>query len=224
MTRPHRLDAVVLLDALRPYVKRPRAQGRSGSSGCEICGAPVAPAHSHVFRGDPRGILCSCSPCAVLFRDPGASAGRLRTIPERVRSAPGAAISDVEWVALGVPVGLAFFVLDGRTGRPIAYCPSPGGAVEIEIDRGPWESLAAHTPLVDALEADVEGLLVHKPRGGPAEVLLAPIDACYALAAEVRTRWRGFDGGDEARLAVGSFLADLRARSVPLAAPSTERS
>ncbi len=200
-----------------------RSQPRPVADGerCEVCSAPLAGAHRHVLCREPRRVLCSCAPCSILFGDPAGRAARLRTIPERVLSDPRASISDARWAALGVPVGLAFFVTDAVSGIPSAHCPSPGGVVEIEVDREAWEAVATRTPLVRVLEPDVEALLVYRPRGGPAAVFLAPIDACYELAGVVRTNWRGLEGGDEARRAIEAFIGGLRARSSAVAGAPT---
>ena len=40
---------------------------------------------------------------------------------------------------------------------------------------------------------------------------------CYSLVGELRLLWQGFDGGEEARAALATFLDGLRAaRSSPL--------
>ena len=44
---------------------------------------------------------------------------------------------------------------------------------------------------------------------------LVPIDRCYELVGALRTVWRGFDGGQEARALLDAFFADLAARSRP---------
>jgi len=209
---------VTIVDALRPYVKRPPRQHADDADAgrCDICGGPLAEHHAHVLRRDPRGVLCGCSPCAALFRDPAASGGRMRTVPDRVLSDARASVPDAQWAALGVPVGLAFFVVDSRTGQCTGHCPSPAGPVEIEIDPAAWDAIAVRLPLVRAMQADVEALLVHRPRSGDTTVLVAPIDACYALTGTVRMHWRGFDGGDEAKRAIDTAVAALRARSAPL--------
>ena len=39
-----------------------------------------------------------------------------------------------------------------------------------------------------------------------------PIDACYELVGQLRTLWRGFDGGQEARDALDAFFDGVRAQ------------
>jgi len=43
-----------------------------------------------------------------------------------------------------------------------------------------------------------------------------PIDACYELVGGIRQHWRGFDGGEDARLQIDRFFTHLRERSRPL--------
>jgi hypothetical protein len=209
---------VTIVEALRPYVKRSRGLLGVEAERCEICSTPIAKRHAHVFRRAPRAVLCACGGCAALFRDPAASGSRMRTVPERVLSEARALMTDAHWIALGVPVGLAFFVVDSLGGRCTGYCPSPAGVVEMDVDAAAWEAVATHLPMVRAMEADVEALLVYRPRGGDAEVLVVPLDSCYALAGAVRAHWRGLDGGDDATHAIERALRALRARSRPLAA------
>ena len=47
------------------------------------------------------------------------------------------------------------------------------------------------------------------------EAHLVPIDRCYELVGLLRTAWRGFDGGQEARALLDAFFADLTARGAP---------
>ena len=127
-----------------------------------------------------------------------------------------APLTDAEWSELGVPVGLAFFVQNSRTQRATAFYPSPAGAVEAELPPEAWSSLAEKSRVFAEVRADVEGVLVQRQRRGGGQVYLAPIDACYQLVAIVRTRWRGFDGGDEAWQAIDAFFAALAARGEPI--------
>jgi hypothetical protein len=67
-------------------------------------------------------------------------------------------------------------------------------------------------PLFASIEDDVEALLVHRD-GDNFECYLVPIDACYELVGLVRLNWKGFDGGEEAKKAIGEFFDGLRERS-----------
>jgi hypothetical protein len=45
------------------------------------------------------------------------------------------------------------------------------------------------------------------------QCFLTPIDACYELVGLVKLHWKGFDGGQEAWVAIEEFFAGLRRRS-----------
>src|SRR5262249_19956933 len=101
-------------------------------------------------------------------------------------------------------------------GRRVAVYPSPAGPTEADVDARAWVDLSAVFPLLACLEPDVEALIVRGDRGRPLEALVAPIDACYALVAIVRRRYRGFDGGDEVRGELDRFFEGLRTRGRPV--------
>jgi hypothetical protein len=72
-------------------------------------------------------------------------------------------------------------------------------------------------PELGTLRPDVEALLL---RGEDREhqgfeCHLVPIDTCYELVGRLRTVWRGFDGGQEARVALEEFFARVEQRSRP---------
>jgi Family of unknown function (DUF5947) len=69
-------------------------------------------------------------------------------------------------------------------------------------------------PELDMLADDVEALLVRAPDlDHEAGCFLVPIDACYELAGRLRTVWRGFDGGQDARAAIAEFFGSVETRS-----------
>ena len=70
----------------------------------------------------------------------------------------------------------------------------------------------APTRCCGAAEPDVEAILICRT-GGTIEYFLVPIDACYELVGQMRLKWRGFDGGAEARASIEAFLADVRERA-----------
>ncbi len=214
----HVVATVTLVDALKPFVDRRRsAVQQHPSERCDICATPVGESHAHVLQLAPRAILCSCGPCAVLFADAGASGARFRTIPDRVLTDPRTPLGEAQWVALGIPVGLAFVVRDSAAGASTAFYPSPAGPVQTEIDADSWTALVASAPLAGLVREDVEALLVHRARGGGIECFVAPIDECFSLVGAIRTHWRGFDGGDDVRRVIAEFLERMRARSRPVA-------
>jgi hypothetical protein len=203
---------------------RPAPRGPAEGDACELCAAPLAEPHAHVVDLRGRAVRCACVACAVLFRDPGAGGGRFRTVPDRVLSDPARRLSDAEWAALEIPVGLAFLFRSSAAGRWIAIYPGAAGAIESALPLEAWSRLSGRLPLAAACEPDVEALLVRARRGGGApEVLLAPIDRCYELAGRLRRVWRGFEGGAEAHREIETFFAGLRAQARPLPAPREGR-
>ena len=197
------------LRALLPFARRApqRSSDLSDAARCELCGAAVAERHAHVVALERDELQCACTACAVLFRDARAGHGRYRTVPERVVAARSFAPRDADWARLEIPVQLAFLV---RRDGWVAMYPSPAGTVEAPLSEPASAELASLVPLAAEVEARVEALFIHRPRGGAgSRCYLVPIDACYELVALVRRHWRGFDGGDEARAAIDSFIARL---------------
>jgi hypothetical protein len=203
----------------------PRAARADAGDRCEMCGTATAAQHSHVVDLDSREVLCTCRPCGLLFTQAGAGSGRYRAVPERYLAFPHASITDQQWDALGVPVGMAFFFTNSRLGRTVAFYPSPAGATESELDLAAWADVVAANPGLATVEPDVEAVLVRagdarSGSGAPAgrECFVVPIDACYELVGHMRLLWQGFDGGREARERIEAFFADVRGRARPLRA------
>src|ERR1700730_10248228 len=117
-------------------------------------------------------------------------------------SVPAFALDRRSWEALQIPVGLAFFFRNSLLDRTVAFYPGPAGATESELDLDAWGAIAAAEPRVGLLADDVEALLVRVPNDAEGneqpECYLVPIDACYEFVGGLRTRWRGFDGGQGA--------------------------
>lgn len=205
------------LESLGRYVRSAKRSRRSAHETCEICGGELRASHSHVFEKARRALLCACQACATLFSDSSASGGRYRRVPDCVLSDPAARLDDAAWAGLGVPVGLAFIVpREESEGGAVAFYPSPAGLVEADVDAEAWCSLQRRVPLAKEVAPQVEALLVRRRKDGLFDLLVAPIDACFRLVGEVRTRWRGIDGGDEARGAIDAFFLGLRDRARPL--------
>jgi hypothetical protein len=179
---------------------------------CELCGAPVAADHGHLVAVETRALLCACRACWLLFRSEGAAGERYRAVPCDVRRLPGAVVSDSQWDAVQVPVGLAFFFVNSALGRAVAFYPSPAGATECALPADAWSELLAGDAGLRTLRADVEAVLVDR-RTVPGACYVVPIDACYTLVGLVRRHWKGFDGGEEARRAIAGFFDDLERRS-----------
>ncbi|MBF6213284.1 hypothetical protein IU433_24440 [Nocardia puris] len=182
---------------------------------CEMCADPIGAAHSHVVNLEGRQLMCVCRMCYLLFTDQNAEL-RYRAVPDRYVSFPDCVITQDEWDALQIPVGLAFFFTNSALGRTVVFYPGPAGATESELPLDGWHAILARHPELDILADDVEALLIRMPeRGGEGACLLLPIDACYEFVGRMRLLWRGFDGGAEARAYLADFFASMSARARP---------
>jgi uncharacterized protein DUF5947 len=190
--------------------------GEQASEVCELCATPVPAQHPHLVQVAERRMLCACGPCGFLFSNPGAGGGGYRRVPDRYLSDPGFRLTDTQWDALQIPVGMAFFLHNSAQQKVIACYPSPAGATESELTLDAWAAGIGAGRLADRLEPEVEALLVRRERTGTGECLLVPIDACYRLVGLVRMHWKGFDGGAEAWHEIDRFFDDLRERALPV--------
>jgi hypothetical protein len=204
-------NPLAVLGRVRATRPRPSAQER-----CEMCAADIGAEHQHVVDVVGRGLMCTCRPCYLLFTAEGAEL-RYRAVPDRYLSFPGFALFAGQWDDLEIPVGLAFFFVNSQLGRTVAFYPGPAGATESELPLGAWDRVVDGNPALGSLAPDVEALIVRVPDRDPggAVAYLVPIDRCYELVGSLRTAWRGFDGGQEARALIDAFFADLARRSTP---------
>jgi hypothetical protein len=193
------------LASLRRFV-RPRAARER----CELCAAPLGEDHPHLVELAGRRICCACEPCAILFSGPAAA--KYRRVPRGVRLLPDFRMTDAQWLGLGLPINLAFFLPGTAAGRVVALYPSPAGATEALPPPDAWEALAEENPELRTLEPDVEALLVNRLGGDP-EYYRAGVDVCYALVGLVRTHWRGLSGGKAVWDELARFFGGLRERS-----------
>ncbi|WUH90935.1 DUF5947 family protein [Streptomyces sp. NBC_00433] len=198
-----------------PGLRRFTAPAPPRPERCELCGVEVADGHRHLVDTDKRALACACTACALLFDNPGTTGGRFRTVPDRWLADPGHTVDDGAWEALQIPVGVVFFFRNSELGRYAALYPSPAGATESELDPAHWQQVLDRTRLAALLEPDVEALLLRRGDTG-CDCYLVPIDVCYELVGRMRLLWQGFDGGAEARAALGEFFARAAARARPL--------
>src|SRR4051794_40404868 len=75
---------------------------------CDLCAAPLGPSHDHLVEPATRRLLCACQACAILFGYRAAT--KYRRVPRDAYAAAGLRLDDAAWNALGIPIGLAFFV------------------------------------------------------------------------------------------------------------------
>lgn len=187
---------------------------------CEFCGAPIDDPHGHLVDLPRRMLLCVCRPCYLLFMQDGAGGARFRAVPERYQELPDFGAARDPWSALQLPIGLAFFLTHGATGRTTGFYPSPAGATESQLPLEAWADLVRTVPALADLEPDVEALIVRSldtpaapPHTRASLALIVPIDVCYELVGRIRRAWRGMQGGDDLWRDVDDFFARIVARA-----------
>jgi uncharacterized protein DUF5947 len=176
-----------------------------------MCAAPVPPGHRHLVDLKDRRMLCACRACALLFDSAAAGGGHLRLVPTRRRRLDDFVLDDTRWERLRIPVDMAFFFRNAEAERVSAFYPSPAGPTESLLELETWAELEAANPILTELEPDVEALLVSHARE-MREHWLVPIDDCYELVGLIRSRWRGFSGGEEVWTEIDRFFDDLPTR------------
>lgn len=186
---------------------------------CEMCAESIGVHHQHVVGLETRTLMCTCRGCYLLFSDQQAEM-RYRAVPDRYLSFPDFAFDRGAWDDLQIPVSLAFLFRNSVQDRVVAFYPSPAGATESELSLESWDQLMAANPGLSLLLPDVEALLIYRTEHGRGDFrcLLVPIDVCYELVGTMRSTWRGFDGGQEARAAMDDFFtaAESRSRAAPV--------
>jgi uncharacterized protein DUF5947 len=194
-----------------PTLKRFARAARRAEERCELCGEAISGAHQHLLEVRAREVRCVCRACSILFHREAASEGRYRLIPDRRLYLEDFRLSDPEWQALRIPVGVAFLFRSTAAGNTVARYPSPMGATEALLPDDVWQDLERANPLLAGMAPDVEALLVNRA-GGERQYFLVPIDECYRLVALVRLYWRGLTGGEAVRKEMARFFAGLRGR------------
>ncbi len=189
---------------LRQFVRRPatRAEER-----CELCAKRIAGDHQHLLEPATRRVLCACEACAILFGNQAAQ--RYRCIPRDVLRLCDFVLDDFTWASLMIPINLAYFVHSSAERRIVAQYPSPGGALQADIEAESWAAIAKQNPVLEKLEADVEALLVNRI-SPPPQYYIAPIDQCYRLVGTLRQNWHGLSGGPQVWQEVERFFGELK--------------
>jgi hypothetical protein len=201
-----RPNLVANLRRLRPAEAPPPPVARAEpEEECELCSLTLAPKHRHLLHLDERRILCVCETCwAVRTGDP-----EFRPVGNRTVVLDDFALSDEEWAAFEIPIGLAFFMVSTVSGGVVGLYPSPAGATECELDLEAWERLVAANPALATMEADAEALVVNR-MADPPQHAIVPIDRAYALVGVVKASWEGISGGRATEEAVAGYFASLR--------------
>jgi hypothetical protein len=189
------------LSALRAFVAP-----RERIERCELCAAPIAGEHEHVFDPKAARLRCTCPACARLLS--GTSGTALRRVDSFARRLDGLEIDDAAWAKLGVPVGLAFFSLRGPAFAVVASLPGRAGVVETAIPNELWWDLAEEHPALRVLVPEVEALLVRRTRDRR-EYFHASIDVCFRLAGLLRSGDGPLSGPEPSF--VDDFFAELDA-------------
>jgi hypothetical protein len=185
---------------------------------CELCGEVIPHEHRHIVDTEARSLRCTCTPCYLLFSSRGAAGGRMKAVPDRYLSFPGFDLSPGQWDNLQIPVSVAFFFESTGSGGVVAFYPSPAGATESLLPLGAWEEIVAANAGLATPEPDVEAFLVRSEKDHGTKCFLVPIDICYELVGLLRQKWRGFDGGSEARQQIDSFFERIENRAKPVTA------
>jgi hypothetical protein len=188
------------VSSLRQFVR-----SRDSGECCDSCGVSLAVGHDHQFEPSARRVRCVCVRCA-------GQAGAWRAIPRTVRSLPAFQMTDAQWDELTIPISLAFFSYCSPAGRVVAFYPGPAGAAESTMGLESWSEILEANPEIDAMQPDVEALLVNRV-GATREYFLVPIDECYRLVGLIRSQWRGLSGGSLVWGEITAFFDVLRAKA-----------
>ncbi|HEX4340430.1 MAG TPA: DUF5947 family protein [Polyangiaceae bacterium] len=164
------------VSALRNFARRPEPESR-----CDLCNAPVAESHAHLYEPEPRRIACACIACSFLF--PEGTAGRYRSLHSRATRAAGVELVEDDFRALEIPVRLAFLAPSDVHARVFATYPTSHGATESVVPRAAWDALAERTAL--SVAPDAEGLLIDY-LGGRTRCFVASLDVCYRFVGLLR--------------------------------------
>src|SRR5262249_55011988 len=136
---------------LRGFVRRAEAAAAAAQEHCDLCAEPVPAEHRHLLEVEARQISCVCVPCSILFDRDAAGMCRLRLIPDGRIRLEADVISDLDWAALEIPVGVAFLFFSTSAGRMVAGYPSPAGPVESLLALDGWNDAVAREPLLATL-------------------------------------------------------------------------
>ena len=197
--------------ALRRFAQPPQADAPAPEH-CELCSAEIAAEHDHLIEPVSRELLCACQPCAILFS--GEAEMKYRRVPRDVRSLPDFQLDDIQWNALAIPTGMAFFFHSTAAGKMTAIYPSPGGPTESLLELEAWNEIAQGNAALKRMQPDTEALLVNRI-GEARDYYLTPIDRCYGLVGLVRAHWKGLSGGTEVWDRIERFFASLNDEAQP---------
>lgn len=200
----------------RPFAAlRQLARKRGEVEKCDLCKVELAAEHQHLLEPASRRLVCACDACAILFSHRDGT--KFKRVPRDVRFFKDFRLSDGQWEALMIPIGMAFFFQSSVQNKVVAYYPSPAGATESLLKLESWIELVEANPVLAELEPDVEALLVNRVNHAHgfhgSSCYVVPIDECYRLVGLIRTHWQGFSGGTEVWKQIDDFFASLRRKA-----------
>lgn len=194
---------------------RELARRRRSVELCELCSAELPPGHPHMVEPGQRKLLCACDACALLFS--GRANPRFKRVPRSIRLLSDFRMTDAQWDGLMIPINMAFFSKNSVEERVVALYPSPAGATESLLELETWNDVVRENPILDAMESDVEALLVnrigHARGAAPPEYYILPVDECFRLVGLIRARWHGLSGGTEVWQEIGQFFATIKTKA-----------
>jgi hypothetical protein len=188
------------------YRLRQLGRNRPAAEACGFCAAQLPESHDHLLAVSTRQLECVCRGCAILFTNQGQ---KYQRVPRQVRFFPEFRLTDAQWDALSIPIGLAFLFYSSRDKRFVALYPSPGGPIESLLTLDMWEEIVKENPQLRETQPDVEGLLIYRI-GSAREYYQIPIDECFRLIGIIRRNWKGLSGGSTVWERVSEFLIKLK--------------
>jgi hypothetical protein len=193
---------------LRRFLQREELPDR-----CDLCSLQLPVEHPHLFDPLHRKVFCACAACMFLFSNGGET--KYKRIPTRVERLSNFQMTDAQWDSLMIPIEIAFLFHSTPAGKVIALYPSPAGATESLLSLDTWNDIAEQNPELNAMEPDVEALLINRMsrESASGEYFILPIDGCYKLVGLIRTHWRGFTGGSDAWREIARFFAALNEKA-----------
>jgi hypothetical protein len=196
-----------LVAGLRRFARRPPSRRPPPGDGprCELCPLSLARDHKHLLDLEERRIICVCPTCWSIR----SGEARYRPTGSRTLWLEPFALSDEQWAAFQIPIGLAFFMRSTTTGAIVGLYPSPAGATECELDLDAWDRLVEANPVLEDLDPDAEALIVNR-LAAPHVFAIAPLDDCYRLVGIIKSTWEGITGGSAMESAVQQYFDDLR--------------
>jgi Fe-S cluster biogenesis protein NfuA len=195
-------------------LRRKKAQPLD-SDRCELCSEPLTSVHQHLFEPAKSKLFCACDACALLFCSQ--ERGKYRRVTRRASDLSDFHLTDEQWQALMIPIGIAFFYYNSSAEKIAAIYPSPAGPIETTLPLQSWQELARNNSRLAKMQPDVEALLVNRLKNSSgqteAEYFLVSIDHCYRLIGLVRANWQGLSGGPNVWPEIKKFFLELKQHS-----------